>query len=144
MASDADSDKLLRESGNLGKEAGCYTESALHKQKERHEIRLYEDYIPQKVTVQLEGIRWGSVRKALQRSQCHTRAIACLELSLMGMSYTQISERKYIAVSRATVCRDIQAALRILRADCSLGLIEVIADIFSLPVSVVVDILRVK
>jgi hypothetical protein len=146
--SDADTDKLLRATGNLGKQAGCYTEKQIIWQNKRRDAQLDDEHISKRVEENLTGIRWGSIRSILQKSHCNRRAVECLELSLQGYSYQQISEKKHMVdktgnqLSASTVCRDVKCALDVLKSNNTLGLVEVLCDVFRLPRDTVIDIIK--
>ena len=54
----------------------------------------------------------------------------CLRLWVIGYSYRQIAERPDIGVSYVTVGADIRLALKILRGDGLLGLLEMLIETF--------------
>lgn len=142
------SNSLLKDSDSLGKDEGIYTEVQINWQNKRRDALLNEDCIPQKEVNLLDGIAWNSIRIILKESNCNRRATECLELSLMGYSYRDIANKKQMVdkqgkqLSPMTIQRDVKCALNVLRFSQTVGLVELLCEVFHLSRSVVIDILR--
>jgi hypothetical protein len=130
---DADSDRLLRNAHALGKAAGCYTEYQMDEQcRTREEVSLEDRLHLAANAASIDIQMWRSLELCLRRAHCPARAAECFNLWLKEWSFRQIAELPRIAVSDKTVAADVRLALRIVRADPELGLIEVLCEVFRL------------
>lgn len=135
---EAQENALLRQHNALGRHAECYTETQIARQDRDHEAALTtyaivytEELFRNQASSALESIMWRTVERSLKQSGCPARATRCLDLWIRKKySYRQIAAMPDVDCDYTNVCRDVQLALRLLRADGNLGLLELLFEVF--------------
>lgn len=131
--------ELLREHHALGKRHGIYTDAQIRQQRiERGDSPLYEERTRAESQRYIGEVLWYSLQASLNRQHFPDRAIRCMFYWSQGMTYKQIGDIPEIALERHAVSCNVHKALLLLRGDSSLGLYQVLCEVFRLRA----DILR--
>lgn len=139
---EAIADNLLRDNNALGRRSGCYTTTALERQRtDRGETSLEEDRARETYTSGYDGIVWRSIQQSLHRANCPYIAQECMRLWCMRFTYREIGELPHVNLSHHTVGYWIRKCVIILRQDKTLGIVEMLAEVFHIPPSTVTYLL---